>query len=74
MLVRQKMMEAEVKFEKVKELEDEKFRRLTGVKRTTFDKMILILEQSNRGKKIHGGRKNKLSIENMLLMWNMTLC
>jgi len=27
MLVRQKMMEAEVKFEKVKELEDEKFRR-----------------------------------------------
>jgi len=52
----------------VKELDDEKFRRLAGVKRTTFDKMVFILEQSNKNKKIHGGRKNKLSIENMLFM------
>jgi hypothetical protein len=58
----------EVKFETVKELDDEKFRRLAGVKRTTFDKMVLILEQSSKDKKINGGRKNKLSIENMLLM------
>jgi hypothetical protein len=36
--------------------------------RYTFDKMVLILEQSNKDKKINGGRKNKLSIENMLLM------
>lgn len=57
-----------VKFETVKELDDEKFRRLAGVKRTTFDKMVLILEQSSKDKKINGGRKNKLSIENMLLM------
>jgi hypothetical protein len=57
-----------VKFETVKELDDEKFRRLAGVKRTTFDKMVLILEQSNKDKKINGGRKNKLSVENMLLM------
>ncbi len=57
-----------MKFEMVKELDDEKFRRLAGVKRTTFDKMVLILEQSNKDLKIHGGRKNKLSIENMLLM------
>jgi hypothetical protein len=62
------MVESEVKFEMVKELEDEKFRRLAGVKRTPFDKMILILEQSNKDKKIKGGRRNKLSIENMLLM------
>jgi len=52
----------------VKDLDDEKFRRLTGVKRTTFEKMTLILEQSNKNKKMKGGRKNKLSIENMLLM------
>lgn len=58
----------EMKFETVKELDDEKFRRLAGIKRTTFDKMVLILEQSSKDKKINGGRKNKLSIENMLLM------
>lgn len=57
-----------VKFETVKELDDEKFRRLAGVKRTTFDKMVLILKQSSKDKRINGGRKNKLSIENMLLM------
>ena len=57
-----------MKFETVKELDDEKFRRLAGVKRTTFEKMVLILEQSDKSKKIHGGRKNKLSIQNMLLM------
>lgn len=57
-----------MKFEMVKELEDEKFRRLAGMKRTTFNKMVLILEQSSKDKKINGGRKNKLSIEDMLLM------
>lgn len=57
-----------MKFEKVKELDEEKFRRLAGVKRTTFNKMVLILEQSSKDKKIKGGRKNKLSTENMLLM------
>ncbi len=57
-----------MKFGTVKELDDEKFHRLTGVKRTTFERMVLILEQSDKNKKIHGGRKNKLSIQNMLLM------
>ncbi len=57
-----------MKFEMVRELDDEKFRRLAGVKRTTFDKMVSILERSNKEKKIRGGRTNKLSIENMLLM------
>ncbi len=32
-----------MKFEIVKELDEERFRRLTRVKRTTFDKMIEIL-------------------------------
>ena len=36
-----------MKFETVKELDDEKFRRLAVVKRITFNKMVLILEQSN---------------------------
>jgi uncharacterized Fe-S cluster-containing radical SAM superfamily protein len=34
-----------MKFETVKGLDEEKFRRLTGVKRTTFDKMVAILER-----------------------------
>ena len=33
-----------LKYEQVKGLSDEQFRRLTGVKRSTFDRMIKILE------------------------------
>jgi hypothetical protein len=57
-----------MKFEIVKGLDEEKFRRLTGVKRTTFDKMVNILDQSIKNRKTTKGRKKKLSIENMLLM------
>lgn len=48
-----------MKFEMVKELDEEKFRRLTGVKRTTFDKMVAILEQSIKGRKTNKGRKKE---------------
>ena len=57
-----------MKFETVKGLDEEKFRRLTGVKRTTFDKMVSILEQSVKDRTTSKGRKKKLSIENMILM------
>jgi hypothetical protein len=57
-----------MKFETIKELDEEKFRRLTGVKRTTFDKMVSILKQDIKERKTNKGRKKKLSIENMLLM------
>ncbi len=57
-----------MKFETVKSLDDEKFRRLTGIKKATFDRMQLILEESNKLKKVKGVRKNKLSIKDMLLM------
>lgn len=57
-----------MKFDKITGLDDERFRRLTGVKRTTFEKMMLILQEADRAKKRKGGRKNKLSIQNMLLM------
>ncbi len=57
-----------MKFETVKSLDDEKFRRLTGIKKATFDRMQLILEESNKLKKVKGIRKNKLSIKDMLLM------
>ena len=61
-------MVLQMKYEQVKNLSDEQFRRLTGVKRSTFDKMIKILEEADKKKKIKGGRRNKLSIENQLLM------
>lgn len=57
-----------MKYEQAKNLSDEQFRRLTGVKRGTFNRMIKILEEGDKKKKTKGGRKNKLSIENQLLM------
>jgi hypothetical protein len=57
-----------MKYDQIKELEDEKFRRLTGIKRLTFSKMVEILAEADRRKKRHGGRRNKLSIEDQLLM------
>ena len=57
-----------MKYDQVKELDRDKLRRLTGVKRDTFNKMVEILRVSDQSKKLKGGRKNKLSIENQLLM------
>ncbi|KIC76589.1 Transposase [Neochlamydia sp. TUME1] len=57
-----------MKFDKMEKLDDERFRRLTGVEYTTFDKMVQILQQADKAKKIRSGRKYKLSLENMLLM------
>lgn len=57
-----------MKFETVKGLKDDQFRRLTGVKRSTFNKMVEILKESINGRKVSSGRKKKLSIEDCLLM------
>ncbi|MBS0624001.1 MAG: hypothetical protein JSS62_05195 [Verrucomicrobia bacterium] len=43
-----------MKFEVVKDLAGDKFRLLTGVKRTSFDRMAEILKQSDRDKKSQG--------------------
>mgnify|MGYP000101867816 CR=1 FL=1 len=63
-----KVRKGMMKFEKAKSLDNEKFRRLTGVKRSPFDQMSLILEINHKEKKARGGRVNKLKIEDMLLM------
>ncbi len=57
-----------MKYEQAKSLSEEQFRRLSGVKRVTFDRMIKILEEADKKKKMKGGRRNKLSMENQLLM------
>ncbi|SPR13972.1 IS5 family transposase ISOt6 [Orientia tsutsugamushi] len=57
-----------MKFDQIKELKDEKFRRLTGVRKWTFSKMVDILRKADSLKKSKGGRKNKLNLEEQLLM------
>ena len=46
----------------------EEFRRLTGVKRETFDEMMKVLREAERVKKLKGGCPAKLSLEDRLLM------
>ena len=57
-----------MKYEKIQNLKAEKFRRLTGIKRTTFDKMVGILGEAYNLKHAKGGRPRNLQIEDMLLM------
>lgn len=57
-----------MKYRGVKDLPDELFRRLTGLKRETFEKMVEILKEATALKKAKGGRPTKLSLEDMLLM------
>jgi len=56
------------RYEQLKELSEDKFRRLAGVKRDTFRKMVEILKEAHTQKKRRGGRPNRLCIEDMLLM------
>ena len=56
-----------MKYETLKSYPDAKFRRITGVKRTTFAKMVEILQKEYAAKHLRRGRKPKLCIEEMLL-------
>lgn len=57
-----------MKFENLKTFSNAQFRRITGVKRKTFDKMVEIVQKVDKIKKAKGGRPNNLSIENRILM------
>jgi len=57
-----------MKFDEVKLNREEDFRRLTGIKRVTFDKMVEILSSAELLLKAAGGKPNKLSIADRLLM------
>ncbi len=57
-----------MRYENLKEFKDEDFRRLTGIKRATFEKMVEILKEAEKKKKNIGGKPNKLIIEDRLLM------
>jgi hypothetical protein len=57
-----------MKYELLKGLKEEAFRRLTGVKRATFEKMIGILAEAEGKKKAMGGKPNELRMPDRLLM------
>lgn len=56
------------KYDRIKSLSGEEFKRLTGVKRKTFHEMMEILNEEEVKKKKGGGKPNALSIEDRLLM------
>ena len=56
------------KYEGIQDLSSEKFRRLTGVKKETFDVMVKILQQAESFRRSKGVPKRKLSVEDMLLL------
>ena len=56
-----------MKYEKMAEYTDAKFRRKTGVKRKTFEKMADILKIAEAIRRSKGGPKPRLSLENQLL-------
>ena len=57
-----------MKYEKTQSLSEKDFRRLTGVQRKTFDKMVEILKKAEEARRRKGGHESKLSIEDMLLL------
>ena len=56
-----------MKYENIKKYSDKRFRRITGTKRTTFEKMLEILRPKLDEKLSKGGRKQTLALEEMLL-------
>ena len=56
------------KYEQVSKLNDEQFRRLTGVKRETFKVMIKVLELAEQSVRKKGGAQPRLCMEDRLLL------
>ena len=58
----------EMRFEQIKDEYEEGFRRLTGIKRSTFEVILTILREAEAVLKAQGGKPNKLGLEDRLLM------
>jgi hypothetical protein len=56
-----------MKYEQLEKYRDTKFRRITGIKRITFKKMLRVLAVAEACRRAKGGPKPKLSLENMLM-------
>lgn len=57
-----------MKFEFVSKLSDEEFRRLVGIKRDTYNEIVIFLKNRIAEKLKFGGKKHKLSVENQTLL------
>jgi hypothetical protein len=56
-----------MKYEKMKDYGEGKFRRVTGVRRRTFNRKVEVLKKAEAIRRSKGGPKPKLSVEDMLL-------
>lgn len=56
------------KYKELEEFSEKQFRRLTGVQRGTFEKMVAVLLEAQQRRYRKAGRKGTLSIEDKLLM------
>jgi hypothetical protein len=56
------------KYDTIKQLTDSNFRRLTGVKRTTFETMLSVLTAEIEQNKQIKGRPSALTVADQLLM------
>lgn len=57
-----------MKFEQIRGEDEEGFRRLTGIRHRTFEVMLTILRAAETVLKAQGGKPNKLTLEERLLM------
>ena len=57
-----------LKYEKISNASDKKFKRMVGVKREVFEFLVAILEDAYKEKHKYGGREASLSREDMLLL------
>lgn len=64
----QQTIKQQTKYHALEHLSDEQFKRLTGVRRTTFVLMTETLMEAEVANHSFGGRPNKLCIEDRLLM------
>jgi len=58
----------QTKYNQIRKLPPEKFRRLTGVKKGTFYIMLEVLDKAEREQRGKGGPKPKLCLEDRLLL------
>lgn len=57
-----------MRYEQVCGLKSADFRRLTGIKKETFNAMVSVLQEADATKMQRGGRPHKLALEDRLLM------
>jgi hypothetical protein len=56
------------KYEVVSSLSCTEFRRLTGVQKTSFEKMVSIVKEAENHRMAKGGKPSHLTVEDKLLM------